>query len=120
MERINPRYQTSSSPLLAEQLRRNANEPKLPLPAPKLHWTQELKEENKALKEALDYLLFQMRVVVQSRFDKYRNAKDTEHSMAYRKAVQEIDLRLGDANDTVQEILDREIGWDGRGFYPTT
>jgi predicted ATPase len=82
------------------------------------HYATKLKRENKALNEALDFLQFQMRVIVQSRFDKYVNAKDSESTMAYRKAVGEIDLRLQNANETVQEILDRELGWDGRGFYP--
>jgi len=83
----------------------------------KPHWTKELRDENIRLKQALDYLQFQMRVVIQSRFDKYRDAKDTDHSMAYRKAVQEIDLRLRNANDGVREILDGETQWDGKGFH---
>jgi len=118
MERIDPRYLTSS-PLLAEQLRRDANEPKLDLPKPKPHWTKELRDENKALKEALAYLQHQMRVVGQTRFDKYRNAKDTESTMSYRKCASEVSLRVDSAICVSNEILDREHGWDGIGFYPT-
>lgn len=91
----------------------NANETKgFCGPAPKTHWTTEMKEENKRLKAAVDYLQFQMRVIVQSRFDKYRNAKDTNETMAYRKAVNEIDNRVNSANCVSQEILDGESHWD--------
>lgn len=111
-ERITPRYQTSS-PLLAEQLERNANDTNmLDLPMPKPHWTKELREENRKLKAALDYLRFQMRVTVQSRFDKYQHAKASETTMAYRKAVTEIDNRVNSAICVSQEILDDETQWD--------
>lgn len=77
-----------------------------------LHWSVKLKEENKRLKAAVDYLRFQMRVTVQSRFDKYRNANDTEGPMAYRKCAGEIGLRLIEAGNVSQEILDGESEWD--------
>lgn len=112
MERIDPRYQDTTSPLLADYLRRNANEPKLELPMPKAHWSKVMKEENKRLKAAVDYLQFQMRVTVQSRFDKYRNAKDSESTMGYRKCAQEIDTRLNSVICVSQEILDDETQWN--------
>lgn len=111
MDRIEPRYPTSS-PLLAAQMLRDANEPKLELPMPKPHWTKELREDNRKLKASLAYLRFQMRVIVQSRFDKYRNAKDSETTMAYRKCATEIDNRVNSAICVSQEILDDETQWD--------
>lgn len=81
--------------------------------APKLHWSKELRQENERLKKALDYMQFQMRVTIQSRFDKYRNAKDTESTMAYRKCAGEIDLRLGSIIMVSQDILSGETHWDG-------
>jgi hypothetical protein len=68
------------------------------------HWTQQLKQENKALREALDSALLAMRTIPQSRFDKYRNAGESDSAMAYRKAVEEVD-RLCLA--TIQNIHDR-------------
>ena len=109
--KIQPRYQTTS-PLLAADLARNANETKLDHPEPKLHWSKELKQENERLKAALAYTQFQMRVIIQSRFDKYRNAKDTESTMAYRKAVHEIEDRLNGTTCVSQEILDGESKWN--------
>lgn len=81
-------------------------------PAPKTHWTKELREENKRLKAAVDYLQFQMRVTVQSRFDKYRNAKDTNSTLAYRKCAQEMDTLLNGVISVSQEILDDETQWN--------
>jgi len=69
------------------------------------HWTQELKEENARLKEALEIATQALRLIPQGRFDKYRYAKDTEHSMAYRKAVQEIDLRNLEALARISDAL---------------
>ncbi len=111
MERIEPRYH-NGNPQAAEYLERNANEPKLPNTEPKLHWTKELRQENERLKEALDYLQFQMRVIPQSRFDKYRNANDTVGPQAYRKCAGEVALRMDGAICVSQEILDGETKWD--------
>jgi len=113
MERIEPRYQTTS-PLLAEQLKRNANEPKLPTTTPKLHWTKELRQENERLKNALEYLKFQLRIIPQSRLDKYANAGDGQSAMAYRKCAQEVDTRCLGAICVSQEILDGESVWDDK------
>lgn len=78
----------------------------------KLHWTKELRQENERLKAALAYTQFQMRVIIQSRYDKYRNAKDSESTMAYRKAVKEIEDRLNGTVYLSQEILDGESKLD--------
>jgi len=81
-------------------------------PMPKLHWSKELKEENRKLKAALDYLQFQMRVIVQSRFDKYENAKASPSTMAYRKCANEVSNRVDSAICVSQEILNDETQWD--------
>jgi hypothetical protein len=74
----------------------------------KLHWTQELKNENARLKAALEYLKSQMRLIPHSRFEKYRNAKDTESTMAYRKCAQEVDRLSLAALHNVQDIIEGE------------
>lgn len=81
--------------------------------APKLHWSKELRQENERLKNALDYVLYQLRVIPQSRFDKYRGAKDNNSTLAYRKCAQEIDTLCLGATVVSQEILDGETHWDG-------
>lgn len=112
-ERIEPRYQTSS-PLLVEQLKRDANEPKLPIPEPKLHWTKQLRQDNERLKNALEYLKFQLRFIPQSRLDKYATAGDGTSAMAYRKCAREVDTRCLGAICVSQEILDGESVWDDK------
>lgn len=79
----------------------------------KLHWSKELRQENERLKSALDYLRFQMHVIPYSRFVKYRDAKDTDSTMAYRKCTTEVDTLCQGANRVSQEILDGETHWDG-------
>lgn len=68
------------------------------------HWTQELKTENAALREALETALLAMRTIPQSRFDKYANCGLSDSTIAYRKAVEEVD-RLNLA--TIANIHDR-------------
>tara|TARA_R110000824_G_scaffold367264_1_gene556402 strand:+ start:409 stop:666 length:258 start_codon:yes stop_codon:yes gene_type:complete len=60
----------------------------------KKHWATALKAENEALKLALSFVLQGMRTIPQGRLDKYKTAKPSDHSLAYRKAVYEIDSRL--------------------------
>jgi len=57
----------------------------------KRHWTKELQEENERLRATVEYLRLQMRLIPQSRFDKYRNASDTDSTLAYGKCAQEVD-----------------------------
>lgn len=56
-----------------------------------MHYATRLKRENALLLENVDYLRSQLRLIPQSRFDKYRNAKDDESTLAYRKCAQEVD-----------------------------
>lgn len=57
---------------------------------------RELIEENERLRATVDYLRDQMRLIPHSRFEKYRNASDTNETLAYRKCAQEVDrLCLG-------------------------
>jgi len=65
----------------------------------------ELIVENKRLQQAVDYLQGQMRVIPQSRFDKYRNASDTNETLHYRKAVQEVDRLCVSAVEVSNDIL---------------
>jgi hypothetical protein len=76
-----------------------------------MHYATKLKQENERLKAALDYMQYRTRVVVQSRFDKYRNANGPE-TMAYLKCAKEIDDRVNGAICVSQEILDGETKWD--------
>lgn len=76
-----------------------------------MHWTKTLKAENAALREALEAALLALRTIPQSRWDKYKTAGDSEHAMAYRKAVAEVD-RLG--LSAISRIHDRLLG---QGVY---
>jgi len=73
------------------------------------HWTQTVREENAALREALDTALAALRNIPQSRFDKYAGAEDDDNTLGYRTAVQEVDRLALAARG---EILDRlaELG----------
>jgi len=62
------------------------------LPRRQPHWATKLKAENEALKAALDAATLALRVIPQSRLDKYQHVPDTNEVLAYRKAVYEIDL----------------------------
>ena len=82
-----------------------------------LHWSVKLKEENKRLLATVEFLRLQLRIIPQSRFEKYKNVAYGD-AIDYRKAVQEIDrlnrvaigesyeIEEGDANET--ELSDVE------------
>jgi hypothetical protein len=68
-----------------------------------------MRQENAALREALDTALLALRTIPQGRLDKYAGAVDDDNTLGYRTAVQEVD-RLALAARA--EILDRlaELG----------
>jgi len=66
----------------------------------------ELIEENKRLHDTVDYLRSQLRLIPHSRFEKYRHAKDTNETLAYRKCAQEVDSRCLAALSHATDIQD--------------
>jgi len=56
-----------------------------------MHYATKLKIENKLLRETVQYLRDQLRLIPQSRLDKYATANDDESTLAYRKCAQEVD-----------------------------
>lgn len=74
------------------------------------HWTQTIRRENEALKEALEAALLALRTIPQSRLDKYRNASDSDSTLAYRKAVQEVDrLALAAREEILGTLADKGV-----------
>jgi len=69
------------------------------------HWTQQLKDENKALTEALAVAVKALREVPESRWQKYAGAGDDADAQGYRKAVGEIRDRNNNAVTEVNDIL---------------
>ena len=70
------------------------------------HWTQEMKAENKALREALEAALLALRTIPQSRLEKARRCPDQDAccDLAYVTCAQEVE-RLG--REAVERINDR-------------
>ena len=59
------------------------------------HWTQDLKAENAALREALGVATMALRMIPQSRLDKERGCPEGgEGGLAYIRCAEEVD-RLG-------------------------
>lgn len=72
------------------------------------HYATRLKLRIARLEAALEVATDALRTIPQSRFDKYANCGQSEHSMAYRKAVGEIALRNREAVTRTNDILTGE------------
>ena len=72
----------------------------------KEHYATKLKSENKRLHAALQHAIDALRCIPQSRFDKYSRAELNDSTIAYRKAVEEIDLRNREAVQQIGCIVD--------------
>ena len=70
------------------------------------HYATKLKKENARLQAALDEAISALRCVPQSRFDKYKNEILDDSTLAYRKAVQEVDRLNLEAIDRIYAIVD--------------
>lgn len=70
-----------------------------------MHYATKLKKENKLLRETVDYLRDQLRLIPHSRLEKYRNASDSDSTLAYRKCAQEVDRLCLSAIYTSQDML---------------
>jgi hypothetical protein len=74
------------------------------------HWVKQLKAENAALRVALRKACMALRSIPQSRFDKYVGADNSDSSLGYRKAVQEVDrLNLAAITDIADGLADAGV-----------
>ena len=72
----------------------------------KEHYATKLKIENANLRAALQCAIDALRCIPQTRLDKYAGCPNSEHTMAYRKAVYEIDIRNREAVSRIWKIRD--------------
>lgn len=70
------------------------------------HWTQEIKRENAALKQALLAVLHEDKMAVASRLTKERDCPaGGEYSLGYLTCANEVTMRMNEAHGRVSDVL---------------